>query len=143
MSKVGHSSGNRNRYLEDLGLKPGEYGVNVYPGAGEDFVRRSKHQRRMYGFDERETYELYRTFAEWLYSRLMMYREKASPVIVLDRWAVDFEGRIYTQAEAVDRMIDWIGYYLWHCNGDRSEKAFLKLQRATRLWAAILPYMGW
>ena len=135
----------RNRYLDELGLEPSVYGVNIGPDC-EDMkvLRRWKDQRADYGFDERETYELDRTFAEWLYCHLMMYRQKASKVIDLKYYAVDFEGRIYTQKEALDRMIDWTGYYLKHRDDNKkSEKAYIKLQRASMLWALILPHMGW
>jgi hypothetical protein len=63
----------KNKYLEDIGLQREEYGTN--------FVWEVKHaaqwrkERRQYGFDSRETWNLDRTFVEWLYARLMMYLE--------------------------------------------------------------------
>ena len=107
----------RNRYLEDLGLEPYEYGVNwTLRGGNKKVMKRWEKQRKRYGFDERETYEVYTVYAEWLYSHLMMYRKKASGVIDLTYHSIEFEGRTYTEIEAIDRVLKWTGYFLRHHN---------------------------
>lgn len=134
----------RNKYLEDLGLEPYQYGVNWTLDSRRKAMRRWERQRRKYGFDERETRELDAAFAEWLYCRLMMYRKKASKEVDLTYHRIEFEGKRYTEIEAIDKVLKWTRYYLLNRDDpDRSAKAFGKLRRASRLWTELLPYVSW
>jgi len=108
----------RNKYLEDIGLKPWEYGVNWTLDSDKERLKVWKKQRKEYGFDERETYEIYPRFAEWLYSRLMMYREAAAEIgkVDLTYHTCEFEGKTYTQIEAIDKVLKWTRYFLKNSN---------------------------
>jgi len=72
----------------------------------------------------------------------MMYRKKASRIVNLTYHTVEFEGRTYTEEEAIDRIIDWTGYFLKH-EWEYDDDAMDALQRAIRLWAEVLPYVWW
>ena len=134
----------RNKYLEDLGLEPYQYGVNWTLDDKRKDLRRWDRQRRKYGFDERETREMDVAYAEWLYSRLMMYRKRASKAVDLTYYSIEFDGKEYTQIEAIDKVLKWTRYYLVNRKDpDRSVKAFGKLQKASRLWTKLLPYVSW
>jgi len=121
--KLKHRIEQRNRYLEDIGLKFHEYGVNyTSDDVPERYVKKWKERRGMYGFDERETYEVF-------------------GIIDLSCHTIDFEGRAYSQIEATDKAIKWTGYYLIHrYDTEKRDKAVRKLQKAARLWAELLPY---
>ena len=102
----------RNKYLEDIGLKSWEYGVNWTVDSDKKHLKAWKKQRKKYGFDERETYCVYTIYAEWLYSHLMMYREMAFGIIDLTYHTVEFEGKTYTQIEAIEKILKWTKYFL-------------------------------
>ena len=48
---------------------------------------------------------MYGIYAEWLYCHLMMYREVASGIVDLDYHTVEFEGRTYTEKEAIGKVL--------------------------------------
>ena len=136
----------RNKYLEDIGLKPWEYGVNWTVDNEKKQLKIWKKQRRKYGFDDRETYSLFTIYAEWLYSHLMMYKRAASKIgsIDLTYHTIEFEGKTYTQLEAIDKTLKWTEYFIRNRNDiDKQDKALEKLQRASRLWTELLPMMWW
>jgi hypothetical protein len=61
------------KYIDDLGIKR----KDTPQGWGHGDVRQAQWQeeRKLYGFDEHETWSLDLTFKLWLYERLMMYKE--------------------------------------------------------------------
>jgi len=134
----------RNKYLDDIGLDPWDYGINWGDDSDKERKKTWKRQRKDYGFDERECYCVYNIYAEWLYSHLMMYREKASRSVDLTYHTIEFEGKTYTQIEATDKIIKWIRYFLKNQSDmDKEERSIEKLQKATRLWSELLPYTWW
>ncbi len=134
----------RNRYLDDLGLDFFEYGVNWTVDNEKKMLKIWKKQKKDYGFDDRETYDMFIIYAEWLYSHLMMYRKRASKEVDLTYHRMEFEGKRYTEIEAIDKVLKWTRYYLLNREDpDRSAKAFGKLRRASRLWTELLLYVSW
>ena len=102
----------RNKYLEDLGLRPEDYGVNFSP---KNDKRRKKwaKQKDKYGFDERETWSLDHYFAEWLYSHLKMYLKEAGKVTDLEsEEKYDIDGKKYNQRQAIERILELLEFYL-------------------------------
>jgi hypothetical protein len=82
--------------------------------------------------------------SQMLYCHLMMYREVASGIVDLGYHTVEFEGRTYTEEEAIGKVLKWTKYFLRNRNDlDKVDRALEKLQRATRLWAELLPYAWW
>lgn len=141
--KLKYNIEQRNKYLDDLGLKPHEYGVNFI--AGKDKRRKKwKKQQKKYGFDTRETWALDDIFAQWLYCRLKMYLKDAGEVIDLSYWKVTYKDKVYTQEEAIKKMIKWLKFYLKNADKEgKEEEAIEKRGRAAELWAIVLPYMSW
>ena len=134
----------RNRYLDDLGLDFFEYSVNWTVDNKKKILKIWKRPRKKYGFDNRETYDMFIIYAEWLYSHFMMYRKRASKEVDLTYHRIEFEGKRYTEIEAIDKVLKWTRYYLLNREDpDRSAKAFGKLRRASRLWTELLPYVSW
>ena len=83
----------------------------VYAG---NFVTEKKlyriQQRYRYGFDYRDIFNMDVSFAEWLYSHMLMYRENSVHYDSMN--VVDFEGSEYTIEEAVNCIIETVGQYL-------------------------------
>ena len=86
----------KNKYLEELGLKKGEYGSD-YSEISHKQKKKFKKQRKKYGFDERETWNINTILIEWLYSHLMMYTEKGGKVVDLEYHTFEFKGKTYTE----------------------------------------------
>lgn len=135
----------RNKYLEKIGLKPNQYGVN-FTFTTDKYKKKWKKQRKEYGFDERETYCMDIIFAEWLYSHCKMFLEKSRKTIDLSYYKYDYNEKKYTQEEAIKKIIKWTKYYLKNNDSDDTKiaiKANKKLQKASELWTIVLLQMGW
>lgn len=128
----------RNKYLDDLGIKQKNYGTNF---CAEDDSRYSywKEEQEMYGFDSRETWCLDRIFIEWLYSHCMMYKEYAGVDLTYHKF--EYNGKTYTQIEAIDYIIECTKAYL--IDNNAFDDTYKKVQDAIYLWAEILPAMWW
>lgn len=134
----------RDKYLDELGLCE-----KIYKG---NFVKGKKwlrfQERRQYGFDYRDVMNMKISFAEWLYSH-MKHFEKWN-VRDLDMHTVEFQGKIYTVAEAIKIIIEISGDYLKlfeteECGGNYSDEekdaADKTMKFATNLFAEIAPYL--
>lgn len=62
----------RNKYLEDLGIRRKDYNYNIRKLR---IKLKLLKQKRKYGFDETEVWNMDLTYIEWLYSHLMLYKE--------------------------------------------------------------------
>lgn len=94
----------RNKYLDDLGIEIDKYGVNFTSDKDERNEIWNK-QREEYGFDSRECWNLDDIFIQWLYSHLMMYLENVTGIINLEYHKFDFDGKEYTQKEAIEFIL--------------------------------------
>lgn len=88
------------KYLDDIGVtnRPDTWNKN------DSRQEVWKAQRELYGFDERETWNLNYTFNLWLYERLKMYKEYAD--IDLDYHKFEYEGIEYTQNQMIDMILE-------------------------------------
>ena len=132
----------RNKYLDDLGFKPTEYGTNYL--LNDDRQDRWAKEREMYGFDERETWNLCSLFVEWLYSHCMMYKE--INCVDLSYHKIEYNGVEYTQEEALDLIVKYSKDYLFMdkrfiINGEENISENMAL--AIHLWAELFPLMWW
>ena len=87
----------KNRYLDELGIPR-----RIYCG---NFVREKKvyrlFQRRCYGFDYRDIFNMDVSFAEWLFSHMRMYKDNSVHDDTMH--TIVFEDNEYTIEER------WIG----------------------------------
>ncbi|XZH79360.1 hypothetical protein ACSW8S_15955 (plasmid) [Clostridium perfringens] len=92
------------KYIEDL---VDDITKTPYGWSNNDEVRKKfwEKQRKEYGFDERETWDLDCTFIYWLYERLLMYKEYAGQAIRLDHHKFIIDGKEMTQIECINKMI--------------------------------------
>lgn len=129
----------RNLYMEKLGLKRYQYGTNFCYGLDKR-SRKWKKERKYFGFDDRETWNLNHMFIEWLYCHLKMYNK----VNIIDTTFYKFEwqGKEITQQEAIDLLIKACRKYLKDVDEDHPEY-FKEVCDLMPLWGMILPHMWW
>lgn len=128
----------RNKYLDDLGIPINEYGTNFC--SNDKRAKYWKQQKKLYGFDSRECWNLDQLFVEWLYSHLRMYVEEAN--VDLDFHKIIYKGEVYTHKEAINFILDKLSAYL-QTNSQKKEEMIKEVQEATRMWAEVVPYMWW
>lgn len=126
------------KYLDDLGLKIEEYGTNFI---SDDDPREECwcKERKEYGFDNRETWALDRIFIEWIYTRVMMYKEYACVDTSFHK--VSYKDNTITQGEAIDKILDLSKQILLDVDND--ELCFNNSREICDLWKEVLPYMWW
>lgn len=131
----------RNKYVDDLGIPVKKYGTNFVPN---DDGRHSKweQEREIYSFDERETWNLDTTLAEWLYSHLMMYKEVND--VDLSEPTYEFKEKIYTLEEAIDLIIETMRRYLLaKIYSNEWRELHLYIIDAMTLLGMIFPALWW
>lgn len=127
----------RNKYLEDLGIPIKHYGTNF---VRDDDERQSlwKEQREVCGFDSRECWNLDKTFVEWLYSHLMMYKEES--IVNMNFHKIVFQEREYTQKESIDFILEKLKVILGDIDNN---EAWEGITDAIHMWAKIINLMWW
>lgn len=129
----------RNLYMEKLGLKRHQYGTNFCYGID----KRSKEwrkERKLFGFDNRETWNLNHFFIEWLYCHLKMYNKVN--IIDTSYYKFKWQGKEITQQEAINLIIKSCRRYLKDVDENHPEY-FQDVCDLMPLWGMILPYMWW
>lgn len=129
----------KNKYLEDLGLKKEDYGLN-WLSKDDDRLKDFNDEKEMYGFCSAETWNMGRIFCEWLYSHCKMYLEITKDKVDLEFHCVETNGEEVTQLECIQRIIELTGEALT----DSDEEAVtMKLREAILIWAEVFPLMWW
>lgn len=134
--------GQRNAYMEAIGIIPYQHSKAVVKNHTIKDRKKWKRQRKMYGFDARETWSMDNVFAQWLYSHCKMFLSEAGRAVQLNCHKFIYKGKEYTQKEAVVKIIACTKYYLKYSYEDE-RKACKALQMAAELWSIILPAMWW
>ena len=156
----------RNKYLDDLNITIEKYGTNFVPD-NDSRYKTWNEEKSLYGFDARETWNLDELMIEWLYSHLMMYKERARidmtyhkfdiPVLQTvpenkkDMYEKYYIERIenHTQGEAIDLCIEYLKYYLiifnyvYVSDNEISDKCIEKARCALKILAEIFPALWW
>ena len=137
----------RNKYLEKLGISIYDYGTNCKPKDWKKEKRTSrwKKQRKKYGFDDRETWNLDRLFVEWLYSHLMMYKEIGGKIVDLNFHKFDYKGKKkeITQLEAINIICRACEDYLKADYITRHLHSEIFSENIMKLLGDIMPAMWW
>ena len=135
----------KNKYLEELGLKKGGYGL-YDPEKNDKRKKKWKKQRKKFGFDERETWNLNNTMVEWLYSHLMMYTEIGGKTVDLNYHTFDFNGRMFSELEAIEFIKEKCRRYLTFELTDDDmtyDEINAEMTEALHLLAEIFPALWW
>lgn len=110
-----------------------------------DYLVGSREQEQeLYGFDERETWNLDLKAAEWLYSHVKMYDE--INIINTSFHKFIYKDVEYTQQQLIDKLLENLSYYLINhdtCDFAKEKESYIRLQEAFRIFAEILPAMWW
>lgn len=126
------------KYLDDIGVKDRP---DTWCEDGDERQKRWKKQREMYGFDDRETWNLDFVFYLWLYERLKMFLDVT--VIDLDFHRFEYNGKEYTQRQMIDMMIERLEFcFSKEYNSFNAEHVDYVLEIG-KIWATVLPAMWW
>ncbi|MGL5647765.1 MAG: hypothetical protein ACRDDY_07935 [Clostridium sp.] len=111
-----------------------------YGYCGEEDGRSSKwrEERRIYGFDNRETWSLDATFFCWLYERLMMFKE--IDFIDLDFHKFVVNEKELTQRECIDRMLELCKTIITY---QGIELLADEKNEVLDIWKEIIHFMWW
>lgn len=129
----------KNKYLEDLGLKKEDYGLN-WLSKDDDRLKDFNDEKEMYGFCSAETWNMDRIFCEWLYSHCKMYLEKVDGIVDMEFHSVEIGGEDVTQLQCIQRILKLTGEALTDSD---AEEATMKLREAILIWAEVFPLMWW
>ena len=126
------------KYLDDLNIPINEYGTNFMPD--DDYRAESwSKEREEYGFDNRETWNLDRIFIEWIYTRVMMYKEYS--IVDASYHKIKYKDTEITQGEAIDKILKLAKEIL--LNMDSYELFYDNSREICDIWKEILPCMWW
>lgn len=128
----------KRKYLDDLG-------VTERPDLWNKDDKRNpqwEKEREIYGFDERETWDLGQTtFYCWLYERLKRYIEIAP--VSLNYHKFGYKDKGYTQGELINMMIEKLEFYFSSEYNDFNFEHWEKVHEVEQIWAIVLPSMWW
>lgn len=88
------------KFLDDIGYVDELTGLENDPAYGGRFIE----QQKMYGFDDRDTWNLHIKMVELLYERLKMY--DMVNIVSTEFHTVEHGGETITMQQALDLMID-------------------------------------
>lgn len=129
-TEIGH------KYIRDItDIENTPYGWNADDHRSIEW----KMARKIYGFDERETWSLDSTFMYWLYERLMMFKEVNC--INLDFHKFNINGKEMTQRECIDKMIENCKAYIKSSGID--EVAYNLKNETLKIWKECIHSMWW
>ena len=130
----------KHKYLIDNNIPHGIY----QPEKGDHRISDWKEQRKVYGFDVRETWDFRDLSLGWMYERIKMYIDKCD--VSLDYAKFDYQGETLTQKEVLDRIckdIELYFYAKYSFDPKEWEKRVPYLNEIGTLWGLVLPAMWW
>lgn len=125
------------KYLDDIGVTERPDTWNSGDARQDDWA----DERKLYGFDERETWSLDFTFYLWLYERLVAYKEICCCDLSYHTW--DYNGKAYTQEELIDMMLERLRFSFSDEYNDWNDQQWTYVHEIEKIWALILPAMWW
>lgn len=126
-------------YFKQIGMKKNNIIHNWCKG--DKRQKNWKKQRKKYGFDERETWNLDTAFYQWLYPRLRMYNE----INCVDATAIiyEYKGKEVNLQWCIDRMLKRLKYILVVGELDDFEKYHNSIDEVLDLFRMCLPALWW
>lgn len=108
--------------------------------------RRFKHfwQRRKYGFDDREIWDLDYTFYIWLYERLRMYEDVSQVDLIRTPTRIIFQKRELNLQEAINEMTMRLEFILTErFEIEESAELIAQKKELLQLFSASLNHIWW
>jgi len=130
----------KHKYLIDNKIPHGLF----KPKKDDDRIPVWKEQRKVYGFDERETWNLRELSLGWMYEHIKMYIDASD--IDLDYAKFKYKEETLSQKEILDRICKDIELYFdaqFSFDPDKWEKRVPYLNEIGTLWGLVLPAMWW
>lgn len=134
------------KYIDDLGIKKKETPQGWSGSQGRR--KQWQCQRKMYGFDYRETFSLDYTFLLWAYERLMMFNEVN--IVDTSYHKFEFEDKEMTLQDCIDFIINVFKYELtkddvknFELTMDERLSTHKRYEDSLKIFAMILPYLWW
>lgn len=126
------------KYLDELGIDIEDYGTN-FVADDDSRAKEWEKERKEYGFDNRETWNLNITFIEWIYTRIMLYKEQSC--VDTSYYRIPYKDKLITQEEAMDQVLSLSKEIL--IDTDDDELYYKNAREICDLWKELLPYMWW
>ena len=124
------------KYIREIiDLKNTPYGWSENTGRDLNWVE----QRRIYGFDERETWALDSSFFYWLYERLRMYDEINCIDTSFHKFQI--EDKELTQQECIDEILSLCKEIITQRISD--EERVNKQDKVMKIWSTCYYSMWW
>jgi len=130
----------KHKYLIDNKIPHGLY----RPKKDDHRIPEWKEQRKVYGFDERETWDLRDHSLGWMYEHIKMYIDVSD--LDLDYANFSYNGDIFTQREILNKICEDIELYFdakFSVDPDKWSKRIPYLREIGTLWGLVLPAMWW
>lgn len=147
------------KYLNAIGISSKDPGIFNTEWKENDKQRRKrfKKQRKKYGFDERETWQMDFTLATWIYEHFIWYKKHSIVDLTFHTFEIpqwDKETNTFSetnlitvhQKDAIDIVLKNIRYYLKYADSidlDKADKAYKKFEYAFRIMGVLMPSMWW
>lgn len=151
------------KYLNEIDVTPIQhfYKNNSYfPRKIKDWLRCRKYQRieMRDGFNPAETWDLERSFYQWLYEGLRSYMDYASDVVDLDAdkewYSLKYKGKWYTQRQLTELLLEKLEFVLrceeedWPIITSPEELSeFMKSRKVGNeihdMWKVLAPQASW
>lgn len=151
------------KYLKEIGVTPMQYSYREFPGFFyriKGWIRCKKYQRVQVrtGFNPMETWDLERSFYQWLYEGLRSYLDYASKVVEVDldvEWlSFKYKDKSYTQRQFTELLLEKLESML---RADKDWKYTLKAQEVLEeyerregirkeihdMWRVLAPRASW
>lgn len=131
------------KYLSELDNYPAPYSY-TREGHEDAHYLDWLEERKIYGFDATETWDLQYSFYGWLYGRLRMYIDRANSVIDLSYHTFKWKGFNYTLLEMIDGILKRIElYFSDEYESNPRHEDIIYTNEIGEIWAMILPYVWW
>lgn len=127
------------KYLSDLGIKEENipWNWNLDDQRQPEWIK----TREIFGFDERDTWNLNYTFALLIYPRLKMYND--CNCINTSFHKFEFEGQEYTQQQCMNKILEGFEIYLIKDELKLTEEDYKKIQDSLTLLGIIWWSLWW
>lgn len=126
-------------YLQKLGLAAPE---QLLPGDARE--KRWKKERKKYGFDTRDTWNLDYTFLLWLYEHLKLFLKCTDGFVDLTYHQIKIDDCMKNLREWILECIAMLEEVLpVYDKSPKDEEIYKKTDRVMQIWSKIYPHMWW
>ncbi len=126
------------KYLEDLGISRGDCYQNWKEDTKHDRRRSEwKKQRKIYGIDERDTWNWGVEFFDYCYIHLKMFNEVS--LVDLDQHIIECGDESITVQDAIDVILEWFETVYYPSNREDTNG----YEEVFYLLVDIMPLLWW